>query len=446
MRKQLNNEGDRGTTLIAGCDLRVTFLRACVAVFVSSILFCGSLARADIAATQAAAPVVFQSPANALVDAWHGWVTGDPNYKQVLADLNASAEADLKDGPYTIVDKRHLLANVDPHDYVSLAPYFWPDPNVPDGLPFVRRDGERNPEIYNYDLKPLDSMSGHVYRLALAGYVTGERKYSDRAAELIRVWFFDAATRMNPNLEHAQLVEGVNDGRGTGIIESNRMMNVVDAVGLLNASGETSWTKDDDAKIRQWFSDYRKWMQTSEHGKSEAAAANNHGSWYAVQLTTYSLFLGDEVTARKTAESAKERIAKQITPDGQEPLELVRTKSYGYSTFNVLALTQLATLGERVGVDLWNYKSDDGRSLRGAIDFLIPFATKEKKWEHQQIEPLSGMAMFVPLRRAAAAYREPEYDEIATELRGGGDDYRFPATFQSGTTARRFIVLQKAAN
>jgi hypothetical protein len=219
------------------------------------------------------------------------------------------------------------------------------------------------------------------------------------------------------------------------------MMNVVDAVGLLNASGETSWTKDDDANIRQWFGDYRKWMQTSEHGKAEAAAANNHGSWYAVQLTTYSLFLGDDETARKIIEAAKERIAKQITPDGQEPLELVRTKSYGYSTFNVLAMTQLATLGERVGVDLWNFKSDDGRSLRGAIDFLIPFATKEKKWEHQQIEPLSGMAMFVPLRRAAAAYHEPKYDEFATELRGGGDDYRFPATFQPGQMVKPFTVL-----
>jgi hypothetical protein len=430
-------------TLIAGCDLRATLVRHCFLGGVLAILVmlrAGS-ALAGEASTRPSEPVVFQSPGGALADARLGWINADPNYKEVLADLKASADADLKDGPFTIVNKKQLLPNVDPHDYVSLAPYFWADPNTPDGLPFVRHDGERNPLIYGYDIKPLDGMSGHVYRLALAGYITGDRKYSDRASELIRAWFFDPATRMNPNLEHAQLVEGVNDGRGTGIIESNRLMNVIDAVGLLDASGETSWTKDDDAKIRQWFEDYRKWMRTSEHGKAEAAAANNHGSWYAVQVTVYSLFLGDQATAKKTAEAAKERIAKQITPEGTEPLELARTKSYGYSTFNVNALTQLATLGERVGVDLWNYKTDDGRGIRTAIDFLIPYATKEKKWEHQQIEPLSGMAMFVPLRRAAAAYHEPKYDQIATELRGGGDDYRFPATIQSGQTTRPFTVL-----
>lgn len=35
----------------------------------------------------------------------------------------------------------------DANDYVSLARYFWPDPNTPNGLPYIRRDGHVNPEI-----------------------------------------------------------------------------------------------------------------------------------------------------------------------------------------------------------------------------------------------------------------------------------------------------------
>jgi hypothetical protein len=301
-------------------------------------------------------------------------------------------------------------------------------------LPYVRHDGERNPEIHGYDVQELDSLSGHVYHLALAGYITGDRRYSDRAALLIRAWFFDPATRMNPNLEHAQLVEGVNDGRGTGIIESNRLLNVLDAVGLLNASGPSSWSDVDGLHLAEWFAQYRHWMQTSDHGKSEAAAANNHGSWYAVQFTAYSLFLGENESAKQTCEAAKARIAKQILPDGEEPLELVRTKSFSYSTFNLNALTQLANLAQRINVDLWNFKTDDGRGIRAAIDFLIPYATEEKKWPHQQLGDFSGAGLFIPLRRAAAAYHDPQYDRIADTLHGDRDDFRYPPTFAATAT------------
>jgi hypothetical protein len=357
--------------------------------------------------TQPPEPVVFQCDGRALAAAREAWIAKDPAYKERLVDIQTSAEKDLSDGPYSIVNKQHSLPNVDVHDYVSLAPYFWPNPDTPDGLPYVRHDGERNPQTGDYDARPFSEMAGHVYQLSLAGYLTGDRRYSDRAALLIRVWFLDPATRMNPNLQHAQFVQGVNEGRGTGIIESNRLFDVLDGIGLLNASGPSSWSADDQKKIEAWFTDYRNWMQTSANGQAEAAAANNHGSWYAAQLTAYSLFLGDQATAKQTAQAARKRIAAQILPDGEQPLELARTKSFSYSTFNLSALTMLANLGQHVDIDLWNYKTDDGRSLRAAIDYLIPYATGAKSWQHQQLGVFSGAGLFVPLRRAAAAYHEP---------------------------------------
>ena len=379
--------------------------------------------------TQPAKPVVFQCEGSALAAVREAWIDKDPAYKGVLADIQTSAEKDLLDGPYTIVNKQHSLPNVNVHDYVSLAPYFWPNPDTANGLPYVRHDGERNPQTADYDARPFSEMAGHVYQLSLAGYITGDRRFSDRAALLIRVWFLNSATRMNPNLQHAQFVQGVNEGRGTGIIESNRLFDVLDGIGLLNASAPSSWSADDQKSIEAWFRDYRNWMQTSANGQAEAAAANNHGSWYAAQLTAYSLFLGDEATAKRTVEAAKERIAHQILSDGEQPLELARTKSFGYSTFNLSALTLLANLGQRVGVDLWNYKTDDGRSVRAAIDYLIPYATEKKVWQHQQLGVFSGAGLFVPLRRAAAAYHELKYDEIANHLSGDRDNLRHPPTF-----------------
>ena len=55
--------------------------------------------------------------------------------------------------------------------------------------------------------------------LAAAYKITGERKYADHAAAHLRAWFIDEATRMNPNLQYAQAIQGRFTGRGTGIIE-----------------------------------------------------------------------------------------------------------------------------------------------------------------------------------------------------------------------------------
>ncbi|HSV12750.1 MAG TPA: alginate lyase family protein [Tepidisphaeraceae bacterium] len=376
-------------------------------------------------------PRVFQSPPGALADARDRYRAGDPSVAPAVNAIRAEADKALKDRPFTIVHKTHPLPGVDVHDYVSIAPYFWPDTKSKEGLPYYRRDGERNPETREYDSPALSEMSSHVSTLALAGYLTGDDRYAKRAAELLRVWFFDDATRMNPNLNHAQLIKGQNDGRGTGIIESNRLLPVVDAIGMMQQSG--AWSADDQSKIQDWFRQYVQWMRQSKNGKAEAAAGNNHGSWYDAQLATYLMFLGDDAGARQLLETVKEnRIARQIEPSGEMPRELARTKSFHYSVFNLSALTTLADLGQRLNVDLGRYQTADGRSIRKALDWLIPFALNQKKWEHQQIIPLESHILLVPLRRAEAAYHEPHYEEVVREtyrdFSTDRDNLRFPAT------------------
>jgi hypothetical protein len=416
-------------------------MHAIFAWFVA-VLVLGCLAAAPPATiSSVAAPRVFQCSGDALADACHRVVAGDPSIAPAIAALRKDADKSLNGGPFTIVHKQHPLPGVDVHDYVSLAPYFWPDPNKPDGLPYIRRDGERNPEFQEYDAKPLNEMSGHVYTLALAGYLTGETKYSARAAELMRVWFFDPATRMNPNLNHAQLVKGTNLGRGTGIIETVRLLNVIDAVGMLRLAGAGVWSGDDQAKIETWFREYVTWLRTSENGKAEAAAKNNHGSWYDVQLSAFELFLGNDAAAKEIIDAAKsKRIARQIEPNGDQPLELVRTKSFGYSTFNVSALEQLADLGQPLGVDLWHYRTPDGRCIQVALDMLIPYATGEQKWPHQQIVAIDPHGMLIPLRRAAAAYRDTKYEaaveKLKIDLSADRDDFRFPRSAPASAPAQ----------
>src|SRR5262249_5884161 len=151
-------------------------------------------------------------------------------------------------------------------------------------------------------------------------------------------------------------------------------------------AGSKSWTSADQRDMEEWFAKFLQWMLESEHGRDEAAAKNNHGTYYDMQVASFALFLGKNELATDILKTAREkRIAVQIEPDGRQPLELARTKAWSYSVSNLAGLMSLATLGERVGVDLWNYRTADGRGIRQALDFLTPFALGESKWPYQQL-------------------------------------------------------------
>ena len=52
---------------------------------------------------------------------------------------------------------------------------------------------------------------------------------------------------------------------------------------------------------------------------------------------------------------------------------------------NLKVMSFVAELGMPLGVDLWNYSSADGRSMKKAYAFLRPFAEGKEKWTHKQI-------------------------------------------------------------
>ena len=322
-----------------------------------------------------------------------------------LAKLERDAQKALTSGPFSVVAKTVTPPSGDKHDYMSQAPYFWPDPKSANGLPYIRRDGERNPEINKItDHRVLDEMESAVETLALAYYFTGKEKYAAKAAALLRVFFLDPSTRMNPNLQFAQAIPGVNTGRGIGLIETRGLTRVVDAIGLLSPA--KSWLASDQKGLESWVAQFLQWMLESKNGRDEAAAKNNHGTFYDVQVVSFALFLNRRDLARSVLEEAKsKRIAVQIEPDGRQPLELARTKAWSYSVMNLEGLFTLARLGENVGVDLWNYETKDGRSIRKAIHFLMPFANGEKKWPYQQLGEFQPEMFFHLLTRSAAHYK-----------------------------------------
>lgn len=364
-------------------------------------------------------PRVFLVDPEALAETRRRVAEGDQTLQPALAKLRRDADRALTRGPWSVMDKEAVPPSGDKHDYMSIGPYWWPNPKTPDGLPYVRRDGQTNPERHDYDNVGLGKMANAVETLALAFYLTDHAAYGARAATLLRVWFLAPATRMTPHLEFGQAIPGRCKGRGIGIIDTTRLIRLVDAVGML--AGAEAWTEADHRGLQAWFRAYLRWLRTSGHGKAEARTKNNHGTWYDVQVAAFALFAGEDDLARQVLERAKtRRIASQIQPDGRQPHELARTRTWDYSTMNLRGMFDLATLGDRVGLDLWRYATDDGRSIRKALDFLIPFAAGDKEWRHKQIKTLRPERLAPLLRRAALAYDEPRYEALLHQI--AGDD------------------------
>src|SRR5262249_12304396 len=188
---------------------------------------------------------------------------GDKSLAPALAELEREAKSALSAGPFSVVEKTNLPPSGDKHDYMSIGPYFWPDPASSNGLPYVRHDGKRNPANRTSDRRALGSMVGTVETLALAWYFTGDEASAGKATQLLRTWFLDPATRMNPNFEFAQAVAGGNTGRGIGLIEMAGMTGLIDSVGLL--VGSKSWTEADQLGLQQWFTQFVRWMQESKN-------------------------------------------------------------------------------------------------------------------------------------------------------------------------------------
>ena len=322
----------------------------------------------------------------------------DPNVQNFLENLISQSNVILTKKVTSVMDKHELPPSGDKHDFYSLAAYEWPNPNTTSGLPYVSRDGKINPEIYTIpDKVNLEKLVERVNILAVANYLTQNTTYSLKAQELLRVWFLDKDTLMNPNLNYAEIEKGKGRLNPSGIMEGVYLPGLVDAIALLKQSPD--WSKEIEDGMQVWFSNYLNWLINSTSGKTEGKRMNNHGTYYNMQVASIALYLNRSDFTKELLQSmtqdvssapldeVSKLIAVRINPDGSQPFEAVRTTSLHYHMYNLLGLFHLASIGERVGIDLWNYKVH-GVGLRKALDFMMPYALNQAQWPFQQIGPI----------------------------------------------------------
>ena len=313
--------------------------------------------------------------------------------------LQREAEACLSRPRYSVVDKDVVPPGGDKHDWMNLADYMWPNPDSEDGLPWVSRDGEANPEARRYDRRRFNAFLLAVLRLAAAWRLRRRAEFADKAAALLRAWFLEPDTAMHPNLRFAHYVPGTGAGRKDGLIVfCAALPSLLDAWLLLHGSGFV----DDaaHAAMRAWCAELLDWLQTDPMSLDHARIVNNHGTYHAMLDADLLLFLDRRDEARTLLAGALDRaLGSQVASDGAQPHETGRTLSAQYSMFNLRALMSLARLGEHVGLDGWR-RPAGAPGIREAAAYLHRHASGEARWPHPQLEPPNWW-LLEPLCRAA---------------------------------------------
>lgn len=302
--------------------------------------------------------------------------------KQILAE----AAWAMQQKPITVTASSSPRSAGGKHDFFSEADYFWPDPKNPDG-PYINRDGLTNPDNFLAHRKAMVRFSKIIGALASAYKITGDEKYVKQALKHFQAWFIDSETLMNPNLLFAQAIKGKFTGRNYGIIDTIHLMEV--AQGALVMENAKAFNKKTLNGVKKWFADYTLWLNTSKPGIQEKTVKNNHATCLAMQVASFARLCKDENMLDSLRASYKMiLLPNQMGEDGSFPLEAVRTKPYGYSIFNLDAMTMLCQILSTPKDNLWNYETQDGKSIKKGIAYLYPYIVDKSKW------PLSPDVMY----------------------------------------------------
>ncbi|NEW81956.1 MAG: alginate lyase family protein [Mariniphaga sp.] len=291
--------------------------------------------------------------------------------------INA-AKKQLNAPPQTVTAARCKRSAGVANDYYSEGDYWWPDPKNPDG-PYIQRDGESNPENFVAHREAVFRLSDIVSTLTSAYLLTSDTKYILPVQNHLKAWFIDPATRMNPDMLFSQAIKGRFTGRSIGLIDAIHFIEVARSVKILYDSQAIN--NEVYLGVKMWFSQFLDWMLTHPYGIDEMNAKNNHGTCWVMMAAAFADMTVDSAKLEFCRTRFKEvLLPNQMAEDGSFPLEIKRTKPYGYSLFNLDAMSTICKILSTPMNDLWHFTTTDGRNMGKAIEFMFPFVANKKSW------------------------------------------------------------------
>ena len=330
--------------------------------------------------------------------------------------LRTEAEKRMKEGPWTVTSDRPKGVDLDLHEYYTEAPYYWPNPDNPGG-PALRKDGQSNPARIIANQTALNAMSDAVFTLGVASFLLDNSVYGKRAALVIHTWFINPKTRMNPALDYAQSIPGVNNGRGAGVVDGKSLVRAIQGMEFLEQTG--TWDPKDQAAAHKWFEEYLHWLLTSKNAMDEKKSGDNHASWWAAQVAAVGSFVGDNSAQSQSFAFYREQLLPhQILRNGSAPREEARPRSLRLSIYNLEAYAVICRIAQVHGAaNLWNMRGRGGITINAAIDYLTPYLLDPKKWSKEQAGDIPYESLdFLAFAGMGLTPEKPEYIETFRKL------------------------------
>lgn len=304
------------------------------------------------------------------------------SYSKTISKIVDTSNQYTKSLPLAVTNKKMTFAP-DKHTYCSLGSYYWPNPNLLGG-PYITKDGQINPEYYEYDVERLAEMTRRCLYLSLAYFITEDIKYYDAYIKQLKVWFIDEETYMKPNFDYAGIAPGHDNnlGRCSGIIQAYVFNNIIESIRLVRSMGKLDNLTF--LSLKKWFGQFVYWAENNRFSRALVDnVKNNIGLAYDVLLINLYLFVENENRAKEIADRFLEtRVNVQIDENGMQKEELKRTKAFSYSIENLTHILDFYCLTQ-----YWNdcnYWKQQNRIDR-AFSFLRQYVCKEREFPYQQI-------------------------------------------------------------
>ncbi|KAH7090027.1 chondroitin AC/alginate lyase [Auriculariales sp. MPI-PUGE-AT-0066] len=293
-------------------------------------------------------------------------------------------------GPWSVTQKPFTASTGDKHDYLSWAPYWWPDCSkvgnttelTPEEIwktcPYVGRDGQFVPDVRQInDTGSYAALCDAVFYTSIAWVITDDEKYANRAIEYIRTWFLNDDTYMNPNLVYSQVIRGppgTQEGRHEGVLDLKTTSKILTGILLFRETKYSGWTQQDDDGMVDWSKKMANWLATHHFGKDEMAAPNNHGSYSFNTMAAFQLIARQPDEAKRYLQIYFDGIYQnQIDDKGEQPFEAHRTRLYHYRAYGAGANIINNKLAAYVGYDGWSRPTKAGTNLQNAVTYAMQF-------------------------------------------------------------------------
>ena len=318
-------------------------------------------------------------------------VKENDEYTSVKKSCIKKADSALNEADITVVSDAKKFVE-DTHNYVSIGIYWWPD-STDSTAPYIRKDGQRNPEADDYDGVKITNMKNRLKWLSIAFYLTGEEKYYDAFIKQLKVWFLDEETYMYPNFEYGQIIPGRNGnkGRDAGLIEAYDFVDVIESVRLVNSI--KALNKSVMTGLKNWFSDFAQWMQTSEIGIKERKTVNNHGVAYDTNLMSMAEFISDNRLMEELTDSFRTtRLEVQINADGSQPSELARNNAFNYSVYNLTHILDFCFIKESSGSHFYEENKD---KINSAFAYLWQFVNNQDAFPYKELKSWNTVTKYL---------------------------------------------------